>query len=222
MTLFAVDVTRNAGNSYATNNAQGPYILASALLAISGIFLTSAVKLHSEARDEAFKVLRQSTDDTNLYKHMRVIRDFDRTLKESQISPSDFAPYLYDDINTCDNPKIIKIHNNFLSNQTSNNQRADIVVSIFKVGNFFEEIMIAIEQKEINETMLYEFYNGMFIRFYSQIRHYLLYLRNDPSANINHVHSHGATRVPELFVGLDKLWERWAVRYSNDFPELYG
>lgn len=190
----------------------GIFVLASALFAISGVILTSAVRLHSEARDAAFKILRSSSYDKELHVNMRVIRDLKTRLIKENVNIADFAKLIYrKDITEKHKSNLFKIYYDFTSSDV------DFVKSTYVVGNFFEGLSVAIRQREINGNILYKYYVGMFIRFYEHINFYKPYLKNHPNCGIHDRHPHGDVYQPELYDGLDKLYELWAPRYRKDY-----
>ncbi len=156
--------------------------------AVAGFLFTAAVKFHADARDRAFALLLEFQKDKHINNAMRNVGIF---FKLNQGL----------DVNT-----VIQLYDSHGMHEIKLRKDIDII------GNFFEDMAIAVKCKEINEEILEEYFNGMFIRYYSHIKNnnILLVIRNDPPI----VNSpYGDTRTPEVFYNLDKLYDRWWPRY---------
>jgi len=197
---------------FIVKNNPGIFVLASALFAISGVILTSAVRLHSEARDAAFGILRTSSYDKELHVNMRVIRNLKTRLEKENIEIQEFAKMAFQQSISYDDRRAVHdVYSEYYLKDL------DFIKSIYVVGNFFEGLSIAIRQREINGDILYKYYVGMFVRFYSHIRIYLPYLKNSPEYKIQHRHPHGRTYLPELYEGLEYLYDIWMPKYQEDY-----
>ena len=97
----------------------------------------------------------------------------------------------------------------------------DVFKAVFSVGNFFEQLAIAVKANEVNEGLLYDFYCGMFYRSYMYMRDFMPVLRNDDRFPD---HSHGQAQLPELFATVQWLFDRWKPCYEAQFkvdPALF-
>ena len=161
--------------------------------AVAGFLFNSAAKFHSEMRDRAFNLL-QTNNITKPY--LEAYANVFRTLRRNKDLSQE---------------KIVKI---YVSKDARDIQfRNDIKV----VGNFFEEMAIAIKCKEANEELLEEFYIGLFIRFYESIQRFIPVIRNNPK--IPNSPFEETSRI-EVYSSLDWLYERWKPRYQALVEEL--
>lgn len=166
-------------------------ILISAIAIIIGVLLTSAVTLHSQMRDRSFELLKANRDDKNykdsMGKIVRFLKDHPDLSKQ----------------------EIVKL---YVSTETN-----DIALceAIKTVGNFYEEMAIAIIHKEVNEPLLRDFYIGIFVRFYQRIQPFLPVIRNEVDE-----HPFGIKPRPEVYIRLDELYERWHPIYQTMLKDI--
>lgn len=188
----------------------GAIVFASALTAAAGVIFTGAATLHSQARDRAFKLLESSVEDAELFAAMKAVRDFFWRCRRDNLPIAVFARFIYDkDI------EAVPEHCRAAVIEIEGNERsADILEAVFIVGNFFEQLAIAVKFKEVNEGILYEFYCGMLYRSYLYMREFMPILRNDDQLVS---HSHGAAQLPELFTTVQWIFDRWAPCYEAEY-----
>ena len=156
--------------------------------AVAGILFTAAAKFHADARDRAFALLLAFQKDKDLNNAIRNVGIF-------------FKLNHGLDVNT-----VIQFYNSHGRKEIK--MRHDIDT----IGNFFEDMAIAIKCKEINEEILEEYFNGIFLRYYRHIKNnnFLLVSRNNPPIEKS---PFGDTTRPEIFYNLDELHDRWWPRY---------
>lgn len=168
-------------------------LVISAVAIVIGVLFNGAVKLHSEMRDRAFDLL--------------LINRKDKIYREAS---SNLATFFR--VNNClsrdDIIQIYKSHDKYV---------VKIRQSIMVVGNFFEEMAIAIKYKEVNEQILEEFYHGIFLRFYGRISPFLPILRNEIDPKIS---PWGDIIRREVYCELDYLYERWKPRNRRRIRRL--
>lgn len=156
--------------------------------AVAGFLFAAAAKFHADARDRAFALLVEFQKDKDLNNAIRNVGTFFR-LNQGL------------DVNT-----VIQLYNSHGRYEIKLRRDIDLV------GNFFEDMAIAVRCKEINEEIIEEYFNGLLIRYCVHMRNNNIFfvLRNNPPiANA----PFGDTRRPEVFYNLDELYDRWWPRY---------
>ena len=126
--------------------------------AVAGFLFTAAVKFHADARDRAFALLVEFQKDKDLNKAIRNVGIFFR-LNQGL------------DVNTV--IQLYKSHDRYAIKL-----RRDIDL----IGNFYEDMAIAVKCKEINEEIIEEYFKGLLIRYCVHMRNnnIFLVLRNNP------------------------------------------
>ena len=156
-------------------------ILAAAGVGIAGFLFNSAVKFHSEMCDRAFQFLKTAQEN--------------RILLNSMNSTGRF----------------FKINTNRKDIINEYKRNTKLRQSIRDFGNFCEEMAIAIKYREVNESILEEFYSSMFIRFYDNIRNDILPEIRRQGPQDNPWSPKEPTR-PLTYENLDWLYKRWTPR----------
>ena len=200
--LFGVCILVMLGRDY--------IVLSSASIAIGGVVFTNAASLHSQRRDRAFAFLAKSVDDETFFAAMRTVRNVYWTARDAQLPISAIAANIH-------HLELERVDVNLrapLQALFAEYEPDVINQAVIEVGNFFEQLAIAVKHRETNEDMLYDFYCGMFWRSYLYLVDFMPMIRNLPNVP---GHSHGEAELPEIFSSLDWLFARWAPRYERRF-----
>lgn len=163
-------------------------IVISAIAIVIGVLFNAAVKLHSEMRDRAFNLILTNRLDEKYQKAATI-----------------FGEFLHNNRNVT----VDVIANMYKSNDAYDKK---VCRSVRLLGNFYEEMAIAIDYKEVNEPMLADFYVGMFIRFYEEIRIFLPVIRDEMPAQLS-PRGTGARR--EVYCKLDDLYRKWKRKHRR-------
>lgn len=165
-------------------------ILTIAAGAVASFLFTSGVKLHAEARDRAFKVIAVFRKDPELEAAFQNVGAFFKLNK------------------VLDEKDVIQLYNSRSKNAIK--LRGDISL----VGNFFEEVAIAILNREINEAMVQASFSDTLVRYYEYMRdkHILKVLRNNPPIDNSPFRK---VRRPQIYCNLDELYKRWWLPYKE-------
>lgn len=155
---------------------------------VVGFLFTAGIKLHTEIRDHAFSLLRESRSNSELRQAMYVVGGILREHREKN------EPGL-----SLENVKIIRSNNKKLASQ-------------FKmVANFFEIIAIAIKHREVQESLLEDYYDQILINFYEGIKQeYLPFVRRLNKDSLT------------LYMNLEKLSKCWQSRNEKSKKQLYS
>jgi uncharacterized membrane protein len=196
---------------YIYNNANEPekwVIVFTAGAAIAGFLFNSAVKLHSETRDKTFNLLI-TTGNTDFREKSDFYWQFRRTFPHEKLTAEDIQCILaegnYKSKNT------VKRTSSRFRNSTYSGKKkiVELKNSMFYTANFFEEIAIAIRQRDISEPTLREFYNSMFGQFWGFFEPFLKVVRNKNEEFKFVGLDYNVGERPEAFKNLEWLANRW-------------
>lgn len=153
--------------------------------AISGYIYTSAIKLHSEIRDKAFNLIAASREK-DLYRDAinGVAIHFH---KNGALSKKDCPKYF-----------------------APNSRKSKFRKNLLTTCNFYEEMAIAIQYKEIYEPLICDYYGFTFCEFYENIANNFLAYRRGVSTNSPYRDK--SIDRPErilVFQSMEWLYVRW-------------
>lgn len=153
--------------------------------------LAAAVKFQAEERDRAFKFLTENTNSKELIASLGFVG---RVITKNEIFDESVAVAVY----------------------TSRDPRdKEFLAHVTNVYNFFEEMAIAIKNKQVNERIIKQFYAGPLCRFGDFTKVLLPIIRNHPE--IIPEHPWGEKKRPDAFVYAEWLHERWTPYYMSYF-----
>lgn len=185
------------------NNA----VMISAFVAIVGFLFNSSVKLHSELRDRTFDFLKMNRESGEYLDACRFLGQYFN--EHASITPEEAKLLISketEDQETEDKGQSAK-----------GPDYAELRKHLYIIGNLFEEMALAIKYKEVTESILADFFMGIFIRFYENAGPYIVVLRN-PKTLPDSIY--GERERPEVFCTLDDLYKRWKPRYEKHILKL--
>lgn len=162
----------------------------SAALVAAGVMLTAAVKLHSEERDRAYRLLTENQNSQEFLRAMLFIARF-RALNGQVTS--------------------VQARDVYTSGREDHRQ---VIIQIATACNFFEEMGIGVRSQQINEYIVREFYIGMLYRVGNFIAPILPIIRNDPPLS---GHPFGDVAKPEVYENMVWLYDRWGHIYVRRY-----
>ena len=166
------------------SNLRASLIAISITIAAAGYLFNARIALHSQLRDRAFNFLLESRDSSDLSKSLKKVSLY-------------FRRY---------NPTRQEIARLYASN-SEKEEDLELHDSITTVGNFFEEMAVAIYFKEINEYLIKEYYRGSFLKFFEDIEPFLETIRGHTAEGKQIL---GNRNRDYVFEKLEWLYHRWS------------
>lgn len=189
------------------NKKQSFIIFISALVAVSGFLLNASIKLHSEMRDRAFQLIISSRENPVYRNAFRYGMKFLRKEASKREFKSEKVVALVDGKDGDVELKFIERNadgsGKVITRPISNEEMRGYVSTI---GNFFEEMAIAIEYKEVYEPLLLDYYHSILIPYYDLMKPKILpAMRGIKYSSINK----GKDDRKSIFENIEWLYKRW-------------
>ena len=184
-----------AGTGYA--------IVVSALFVLAGVFINTSVKFHSDMRERAIAFIDKSKTDTKLFSSFKGLRNLGTYCLLYDLDPAEIArrcfrqgakPFVHARGGTIDPDQILE--------------------DFYRVGNFYEQVHLAVSCRDANEHILFEYYGGVFIRHYRILSAFLPQARNTGRSQD---HPLGPIAALEMYTGIETLFKRWHPRYLRAY-----
>jgi hypothetical protein len=160
-------------------------VIVTALVLISGFLFNSAIKLYSETRDRTVDFITENRRNDHFKICSRAFGNLMTSFHDSFNDKTDFSDK---DIN-----KVLAWESQGISFKEA----------VLTLGNFYEDMAIAIKYGQAAEPMLEDYYLGMFVRFFNTAKFFLPVIRN----------SQPVLR-PDVYREMEDLYTKWKPKYD--------
>lgn len=194
---------------------------------VAGFLFNSAVKFHSELRDGAFKLLLSSAGASEFRKQVKIAMRFFRSAEARTLTSEQIQKILAARPVDAGQSKESSTAQTPLNNPT---RAGEIKEAILTAANFFEEMAIAIYERETHEGILRHFYISILMQFYDGFKPFIPVIRNIGEEYKFEGFDYLVREKPSAYSKLNWLHSRWKSVWEKElrdapaikFAETYG